>query len=257
MTAAIRLDERDRERLADTVESSFAVEVRSQFFIWTHGALQSMLPHQVLICGIVDSSRQGIALHRFSACRYFGQEQFDAVADPATGLLPKLLAAAEGVRNSLVLSPALNPRMADHQLHALVKANELKNMVALLVTGTRGKLEAFYAFARVSDTLDEQTEYRAKLIAPHVHSAFLRVLANERQASTVDVRHTGRIVTNRQVEILNLVMTGKTNAEIAQHLECSPWTVKNHIQAILRRLDTTSRTHAIARAISLGILQSD
>jgi len=33
--------------------------------------------------------------------------------------------------------------------------------------------------------------------------------------------------------------------------------VKNHIQNILRRLSTSSRAHAISRAMSLGILRPD
>jgi DNA-binding CsgD family transcriptional regulator len=64
-------------------------------------------------------------------------------------------------------------------------------------------------------------------------------------------------VTPRQEEILNLIKSGKTNSEIAELLDCSPWTIKNHIQAILRKLDSNTRTHAIARAMSLGILNPD
>jgi DNA-binding CsgD family transcriptional regulator len=71
------------------------------------------------------------------------------------------------------------------------------------------------------------------------------------------VQRSGRVVTQRQEEILNLIKTGKTNAEIALALDCSPWTVKNHIQAILRKLDSNSRAHAVSRAISLGVLRAD
>ena len=65
------------------------------------------------------------------------------------------------------------------------------------------------------------------------------------------------VVTPRQLQILNLIKAGKTNQEIAELLSCSPWTIKNHIQAILRKLGSNTRTHAITRAMSLGILSPD
>lgn len=257
MSDAPRLGERERERFSDAVEASFSVSVRPQFFVWTQSALHGLLPHEILICGIVDGSRQGLTVHRFSSSRYFRQEQFDAVCDPASGLMPRLLAAVEGSRSTVVMSPATAPRAVDDELFALVRDNELKNMAAQLVMGTRGQVEAFYVFSRLSIPLDERAAYLVELTVPHVHNVFLRVLSTERQVAATDTRRSGRVVTHRQEEILNLIKTGKTNAEIAEVLGCSPWTIKNHIQAILRKLDTNTRTHAIARAISLGILQSE
>jgi transcriptional regulator EpsA len=254
-----RLDELERERFSNAVEAAFEVAVRPKFFVWTQGAVQGLLSHDVLICGILDGSRQGMALHRFSSTRYFKQEHFDALCDPAAGLVPRLMAAADPQRSTVITVPALQPRgrSAESDLAALVADNELKNLSALLVPGVRGKVEAFYAFARLARDPDERTAYLTELLAPHVHSAFMRVLAGERQGGAVETRRAGRLITERQEQILNLVKSGKTNSEIAEVLECSPWTIKNHIQAILRKLDTNTRGHAIARAISLGILQSD
>jgi transcriptional regulator EpsA len=254
---AERLDELERERFSNAVESAFPVVVRSQFFGWTQSAVQAFLPHEILICGIVDDSRQGMVLHRFCATRYFRQEHFDALCDPTTGLVPRLMAAAEGGRSTVVISPSDRDRPADRELAALVRVCEMKNLSAQLVMGVRGKVEAIYAFARVSIPLDERAIYRTELLGPHVHATFVRVLAGESQGASTDSRRAGRLITRRQEEILNLVKTGKTNSEIADVLSCSPWTIKNHIQAILRKLDTSSRSHAIARAISLGIIQSD
>ena len=257
MTAGQRLDQIGRERFSEAVESSFSVSVRPQFFVWTQASLQSLLPHEILICGIVDGSRDGMVMHRFSASRYFRQEQFDVVSDPITGLLPKLLAASGVSGRPVVMSPVVSPTPADDALHSLVSGNEMKDLLAHLVQGTRGKVEAFYVLSRTGMTLDSHAAYLMELLVPHIHSAFLRVLANERQAATSDTRRAGRLITPRQEEILNLIKTGKTNSEIAVVLDCSPWTIKNHIQAILRKLNTNSRTHAIARAMSLGILKTD
>ncbi len=61
-------------------------------------------------------------------------------------------------------------------------------------------------------------------------------------------------LTDREVEILNLISIGKTNREIAQELYISPGTVKAHTSNIYRKLDVENRTEAAARARDLDIL---
>ncbi|MBT9526039.1 MAG: hypothetical protein IV105_12340 [Rhizobacter sp.] len=251
------LEEIDRVRFSDAVEASCRVSSRQQFFVWSQSSLQALIPHEILICGIEDGSRQGMAMHRFSASRYFRQEQFDVVADPLNGMMPRLLAVAASNRSNVIFCPYSSGKAVDDKLLALVAENELKNLAAQLVMGTRGKFEAFYVFSRVSAELDDRLSYLIELLVPHLHNAFLRVLATEREMAGTNIQRSGRIVTPRQEEILKLIKNGKTNSEIAEVLSCSPWTIKNHIQAILRKLDSNTRTHAIARAMSLGILSPD
>ena len=247
----------DRLRFAEAVESAFRVSNRQQFFIWTQASVQALIPHEILICGVEDGSREGLALHKFSSSRYFGQDQFDQVADAVMFLVPKLVSLSEGTNGSVVFCPAEQGAPTDGDLHALVQSSELKNLAAQLVVGVRGTVEAFYGFSRLSCKLDSRLRFAMQLLTPHLHLTLLRVLANERLALAVSAQRGSRMVTPRQEEILNLMKTGKTNAEIAELLTCSPWTVKNHIQAILRKLDTTSRAHAVSRAISLGILRAE
>ncbi len=51
----------------------------------------------------------------------------------------------------------------------------------------------------------------------------------------------------REVEILARVAEGKTNVEISRILSISPFTVKNHVQKILRKLGASNRTDAAVR----------
>ena len=252
-----RLDEDDRIRFSDAVESSLDVMSRQQFFVWSQSAVQSLIPHEILICGVEDGSCPGMSLHRFSASRYFRQEHFDAVADPMSGLMPHLLAASETYRSSTILCPQDGEKDGPDELLALVTDNEMKNLAAQMVMGARGKFEAFYVFSRLTGQLDARLGYLIDLMVPYIHNAFIRVLATEREAGAVNGQRAGKIVTARQQQILNLLKAGKTNQEIAELLSCSPWTIKNHIQAILRKLGSNTRTHAITRAMSLGILSPD
>lgn len=56
-------------------------------------------------------------------------------------------------------------------------------------------------------------------------------------------------LSKREIEVLARVAEGRTNAEIAADLFLSEKTVRNHVSAILDRLDFTNRTEAAAYAI--------
>jgi predicted ATPase/DNA-binding CsgD family transcriptional regulator len=64
------------------------------------------------------------------------------------------------------------------------------------------------------------------------------------------------VLTEREVAVLWLLAAGQSNAEIAAALVVAIGTVKAHIQHIYRKLDAHSRTHALARARNLGLLEN-
>lgn len=59
----------------------------------------------------------------------------------------------------------------------------------------------------------------------------------------------GYDLTPRELEILQLLVGGLTNAQIAQQLSISPATVKNHVSNILPKLNASGRTEAVSLAL--------
>ncbi|MCS7038628.1 MAG: response regulator [Anaerolineae bacterium] len=57
-------------------------------------------------------------------------------------------------------------------------------------------------------------------------------------------------LTAREAEVLDLLVQGLTNRQIAEQLVISPNTVKRHLQAIFAKLGVTTRSAAVAKAIS-------
>jgi transcriptional regulator EpsA len=86
-------------------------------------------------------------------------------------------------------------------------------------------------------------------IIAQVDVAFRKVAALKPVCSTID-QHASRIPDNlspREQEILKWIAEGKTNAEIAEILGISSFTVKNHAQRIFRKLDVSNRTEAVSK----------
>jgi DNA-binding CsgD family transcriptional regulator len=78
------------------------------------------------------------------------------------------------------------------------------------------------------------------LLRPHLYQAYLDA---ERR------RHPVPRLTPRQNDLLHLVAGGDTNTQIARRLGISEATVRTHLENIYERLDVTSRTAAVTRAL--------
>ena len=62
-------------------------------------------------------------------------------------------------------------------------------------------------------------------------------------------------LSERELEVLNLLASGKTNSEVAGDLYVSVGTVKSHTGNIYRKLSARNRAEALARARGLGLIR--
>ncbi len=61
-------------------------------------------------------------------------------------------------------------------------------------------------------------------------------------------------LSDRQVEILQLIADGSSTKQVAVQLGITHKTIHNHLNSIYRKLDTQSLTHAILSAVRMGII---
>jgi DNA-binding NarL/FixJ family response regulator len=74
------------------------------------------------------------------------------------------------------------------------------------------------------------------------------------QPPPVHVEHpTSHTLSRRELEVLRLLVEGKSDREIAATLFISPHTVRRHVAGILGKLDVTSRTAAATWAVRNNI----
>lgn len=231
--------------------ASRRVTLRHHFFSWVHGPVQSLIPHEILLCGVADE--RGHLLHeRFTACRYFKDDHYHRVIHPGDGLInllsqewqshsePRLIAAHQGEAGGW---------------HARLTDLELKNIAFHGMGWINGQIKGYASFSRVRVPFDSRLALFVDILLPHLLATLARVLANESRAQTQSKRPTG-LVTAREVEVLTWVRDGKTNDEIAAILGLSMLTVKNHLRNAMKKLVVRTRGQAVAKAIALGFLRA-
>jgi DNA-binding NarL/FixJ family response regulator len=63
-------------------------------------------------------------------------------------------------------------------------------------------------------------------------------------------------LSEREIEVLERIAVGGSNKDIAQELQISTQTVKNHISSILRKLSLNDRTQAVLYALRRGWIEA-
>lgn len=82
-------------------------------------------------------------------------------------------------------------------------------------------------------------------------SILARMRKLSRSAAHAPVRDTAP--TDRERDVLDLLVAGRSNREIANELHVSESTVKNHLHALYAKLGVESRSQAISEAIRRGL----
>ena len=63
------------------------------------------------------------------------------------------------------------------------------------------------------------------------------------------------ILTKREKEVFSLLIENKTTKEIADVLNISEKTVRNHISNVMQKLEVTSRTSAVIELLKLNLFE--
>jgi ATP/maltotriose-dependent transcriptional regulator MalT len=117
-----------------------------------------------------------------------------------------------------------------------------------------GRLAAPYQQERVAAAGNVPPHYLARLVA-----SFRLATARTSQPAgrTVAGSMPGLVepLTKRELEVLALLATGRSNQQIAEQLVVALDTAKKHVSRVLDKLGATNRTQAVARARELELLR--
>lgn len=84
-----------------------------------------------------------------------------------------------------------------------------------------------------------------------------KTLIRKAEANGEKDKTTKHFLTPREIEILQYVIRGLTNREIAGELCISENTVKNHLRNVMEKLHIQNRVQAAAYALNIGLIHLD
>ncbi|MEU7473036.1 response regulator transcription factor [Streptomyces sp. NPDC044984] len=92
------------------------------------------------------------------------------------------------------------------------------------------------------------------LLAPTITRRLIEHFAPHDKPQTIAPHRDLSGLTPRELEVLRLLATGLSNAELASRLFLSPTTVKSHVGRILSKLDLRDRVQAVVFAYETGLI---
>ncbi|MEU1501051.1 response regulator transcription factor [Streptomyces sp. NPDC005732] len=92
------------------------------------------------------------------------------------------------------------------------------------------------------------------LLAPTITRRLIERFAQRQEAPRPGLHRDLSPLTPRELEVLRLLATGLSNAELADRLFLSPTTVKTHVGRILSKLGLRDRVQAVVLAYESGLI---
>jgi LuxR family maltose regulon positive regulatory protein len=183
--------------------------------------------------------------------------------DEALQLLDRLREAAQAADRrgnviEILMLQALALRAGDEKIRAMDVMGQ-----ALALGEPEGYVRTFVdegpAMAvPLYETLEARQ--RGRLLEPankvpvHYFRKLIAVLEREATGTALPATGPPEPLSERELEVLQLIAVGKSNRRIATELFISVGTVKTHINNVYRKLDAHSRTQAVARARDLDLI---
>lgn len=243
----------DSAALVLAITDAVVVRRRFQFFAWTQGHLQTLLPHGVLVCGLPRGTGTGMFFDYFHNMP-LPTTALSRLCHPRDGVAVAMLEAWRGLGGDPLIIQSGQARTAGlyEQLQELGLGATLAHGIPFEQSSVGA--HGFFAFVSLSKSPQARETAIASMVVPFVFSTYCRALSRDRTPITVSEAPGDGALSEREVEILHWVREGKSNHEIGMVLSISPLTVKNHIQRILKKLQASNRTQAVSKAMGMRLL---
>jgi transcriptional regulator EpsA len=254
MDNGLGLDPLQEAKLVRVLCESRLIQRRTELVGWLQNDVRRVLPHQILIAAWGDFARWNVKCDVVSSMP--GVRSVPLGRCPAEefirnsyrgwtrgGREPLLLDAAEAAPQQLPCNCPLH--LAIGQMRSLIvhgisdKLSGCDSLYLFLDSRSRAELYAQRGFVAL-----------AHLLVCQIDMAWRRVAAvqlDDLPAAQSAARTRPLSLSDREREILSRLARGSTNSDIAQALEISLYTVKNHLKRIFRKIGVTNRTQAAAR----------
>jgi NarL family two-component system response regulator LiaR len=148
--------------------------------------------------------------------------------------------------NGIVATRAIRQANPETQVIALTSFETEDSVPAMIDAGAISYLLKNVAVDEIADAIRRAHDGKGTL-SPEASQALVR--------SVTKPKPLGHDLTERELEVLGLVVKGLNNTEIGERLFISTSTVKNHVSNILAKMDAVTRSEAAALAVQHKLVQ--
>ncbi|HEU4645695.1 MAG TPA: XrtB/PEP-CTERM-associated transcriptional regulator EpsA, partial [Burkholderiales bacterium] len=246
------LTAKESARFLRVVAEGTRITRHYEIYRWLNGELQQFLPHDILICAWGDFSSWNLQFDITSGLP--GVRTGQLAHCPVDDLIREAYARwLEGARQPVLLNAAeaATPDAACAcAIHSALGA--MRSLVVHGVRDARTGSDSLYIALSSGPLTRGRGRQRfvslAHALIAQVDGAFRKVAVFPlRSAPASPAAGSVLELSEREREILESLREGKTNVDIALALDISPFTVKNHVQRIFRKIGVSNRTQAAAR----------
>jgi transcriptional regulator EpsA len=245
---------RRSERLAllDVIDGLAEARSLSDIARCADEALQRILPHGAVAGGIASLEGNEIKPHQILTHR-FPRSYLESLRRPDGSIDSPIFRRWQLSRSPIFVNAADSADRWPEDWLANIAAHGLRNLAVHGFADEDASNISFFCFARIPEIMPERHAYVLRRLAPHLHRALARCLTGRTQQ---DVRMSAPKIdlTPRQMEVLKWLHLGKTNWEIARIMSTSESNIKYHITRIFAALGAGSRTQAVAKALSMRLI---
>jgi DNA-binding NarL/FixJ family response regulator len=158
----------------------------------------------------------------------------------------RAIEAARDARPAAVVLDVRLPQVSGYEVCRELRDLYGDGLPIVFVSGERVE-----AFDRAAGMLVGGDDYLVKPVNPDELLARVRRLLERDRGEA----RNEQPLTEREIEVLQLVAEGLPPAQIGAQLVISPKTVSSHVQRILAKLDVHTRAQAVAIAYELGLIR--
>lgn len=211
--------------------------------------------HTVLIVEDHQITRTGLRL------TIEQDSQFEVVGEAASG--KSAVAQAKELKPELVLMDIGLPEMNGIEAAKLIKS-ALPATRLVMLTSHDSDEDIFSALAAgadaycLKDIASEQLMIALKTVAdgggwldPAIAG---RVLRSSASRVLPPANESKFMLSDREFEVLRLLVEGLSNLQMAERLKVSPETIKTHMRHIMEKLAVSDRTQAAVKALRAGLV---
>lgn len=123
-------------------------------------------------------------------------------------------------------------------------------VIQMVKAGVSAYLLKDVAGSELTDTIHRVMKGEV-VIHPRVARRLIKEVANEKPP------HLGVQLSRRELDVLNLLVQGKSNRDMAQIMFISEKTIKNHLTNIFRKLNVRDRTQAVLFALKNKLVETE